>query len=123
MRHDTGTYLFFPGAFAPVLSIDALTAQPDADGFNRFDIADEDALTPEEQLAQAEGFAAVDALVNALPERDQLIVKRLFWLGHTQTQIATDLGVSKMAISKAMARICLRGRSMLAPHEHVLFMT
>ena len=41
MRHDTGTYLFFPGAFAPVLSIDALTAQPDADGFNRFDIADE----------------------------------------------------------------------------------
>jgi RNA polymerase sigma factor (sigma-70 family) len=121
MRHNTATYIF-PGAFAPVLSLDALTAQPDADGFNRFDIADEDALTPDEQIAQAEGFAAVEAFVNALPERDQLIVKRLFWLGHTQTQIAADLGVSKMAISKAVARICRLGRSLLAPHEHLAFM-
>lgn len=121
MRHDTATYLF-PGAFAPVLSLDALTAQPDADGFNRFDLADEDAVPPDEHLAQAEGFAAVDTFVNALPERDQLIVKRLFWLGHTQTQIAADLGVSKMAISKTVARICRLGRSLLAPHEHLAFM-
>lgn len=121
MRHHSATYSF-AGAFAPVLSLDALTAQPDADGFNRFDIADEDALTPDEQLAQAEGFAALDAFVNALPERDQLIVKRLFWLGQTQTQIAADLGVSKMAISKAVARICRLGRSLLAPHEHLAFM-
>lgn len=34
MRHDTVTHLF-PRAFAPALSLDALTAQPDADGFNR----------------------------------------------------------------------------------------
>lgn len=121
MRQDTATYLF-PGAFAPVLSLDALTAQPDADGFNRFDIADEDALTPDEQIAQAEGFAAVEAFVGTLPERDQLIVKRLFWLGYTQTQIAADLGVSKMAISKAVARICRLGRLLLAPHEHLAFM-
>jgi DNA-directed RNA polymerase specialized sigma subunit len=121
MRHDTATYLF-PGVFAPVLSLDALTAQPDADGSNRFDIADEDAITPDEQIAQAEGFAAVAAFVNALPKRDHLIVKRLFWLGHTQTQVAADLGVSKMAISKAVARICRLGRALLAPHEHLAFM-
>jgi RNA polymerase sigma factor (sigma-70 family) len=121
MRHDTATH-FFPGAFAPVLSLDALTVQRDADGFNCFDILDEDALPPDEQLAQAEGFAAVDAFVASLSERDQLIVKRLFWLGHTQTQIAAELGVSKMAISKAVARICRLGQSMLAPHEHLVFM-
>lgn len=121
MRRDTATYLF-PGAFAPVLSLDALTTQPDADGINRFDIADEDALAPDEQIAQAEGFAAVAAFVNALPERDQLIVKRLFWLGHTQAQVAADFGVSKMAICKAVARICRLGRALLAPHEHLAFM-
>lgn len=118
MRHDTVTYLF-PGAFAPVLSLDALISQPDADGFNGFDIADEDTLAIDDQIAQGEGLAAVDAFVHALPERDQLIVRRLFWLGHTQTQIAADLGVSKMAISKAVARICRVGRSLLAPHEHL----
>jgi len=122
MRKTSAAYTF-PGVFAPVLSIDALTAQPGADGFDSFDIADEDALTPDEQIAQAEGLAAVEAFVNELPERDQLIiVKRLFWLGHTQTQIAADLGVSKMAISKAVARICRLGRSLLAPHEHLAFM-
>lgn len=120
MRHDTANY-FFLGAFAPVLSLGALTGQPDADGFDRFDIADEDALPPDEQIAQAEGFAAVHAFVNGLPERDQLIVKRLFWFGHTQTQIAADLGLSKMAISKAVARICRQGRSILAPHEYLAF--
>jgi RNA polymerase sigma factor (sigma-70 family) len=119
MRQSTATYLF-AGAFAPVLSLDALTGQPDAYGVYRLDIADEDALLPDEQIAQAEGFAAVDAFVDALPERDKLIVKRLFWLGHTQTQIAADLGVTKMAISKALARICRLGRTLLAPHEHLV---
>lgn len=122
MRHDTATH-FFPGAFAPVLSLDALTAQPEADGISRCDIVDEDAVSPDEQIAKAEGFAAVEAFVNALPERDQLIVERLFWLGHTQTQIAADLGVSKMAISKAVARVCRLGHALLAPHEHLAFMS
>jgi RNA polymerase sigma factor (sigma-70 family) len=120
MRQDTKTYLF-PGVFLPVLSLDELSAQPDADGFNSFDIADEDTLSPDEQIAQAEGFTAVDAFVNTLTERDQLIVRRLFWLGDTQTQIASDLGVSKMAISKVVARIRSHGRSVLAPYEYLAF--
>jgi RNA polymerase sigma factor (sigma-70 family) len=121
MRHDTATYLF-PGAFAPVLSLDALYSQQDADGVKSFEIPDEDTPPPDEQIAQAEGFAAVDAFVNALPDRDRLIVTRLFWLGHTQTQIAADLGVSKMAISKAVTRIFRLGRRLLAPHQNLTFM-
>lgn len=120
MRHSTATYIF-PGVFAPILSLDTLSSQQDSDGFNSFDIPDHDTLPVDEQIAQAEGFAAVDAFVNALPERDKLIVKRLFWLGHTQTQIAAELGVSKMAISKAIARICDLGRHHLAPHQHLAF--
>lgn len=118
MRRFADTYLF-SGAFAPVLSLDSLIGNEHADGFNGFDIPDEESLPPDEQIAQAEGFAAVDAFISALPERDQMIIRRLFWLGHTQTQIAADLGVSKMAISKALARICRIGRSQLAPHQHL----
>jgi DNA-directed RNA polymerase specialized sigma subunit len=36
-------------------------------------------------------------------------------LGETQTEVAQYLGVSKMAISKAMAKIAGRGRRRLAP--------
>jgi DNA-directed RNA polymerase specialized sigma24 family protein len=120
MRHDATRYLF-PGVFAPVLSLDALCDRQDADGFNSFDIPDHDTPVLDEQLARAEGFAAVDAFVNGLPDRDRVIINRLFWLGHTQTQVAADLGVSKMAISKAVARICALGRRLLAPHRHLAF--
>jgi RNA polymerase sigma factor (sigma-70 family) len=121
MRFDGATY-FFPGAFAPTLSLDALFARTGAEGFNNFDIADADSLTQDEMVAQAEGLAAVDTFVSALPPRDRTIVERLFWLGHTQTQIAADLGVSKMAISKAVARICRLGRERLAEHKHLAFL-
>jgi RNA polymerase sigma factor (sigma-70 family) len=120
MRQDVVTPLFY-GAFAPVLSLDALTAQPDGGGFNGFDITDENTLPLDEQLAQTEGFAALDAFVQALAERDRLILQRYFWLGHTQTAIAADLGVSKMAVSKAVARICREGRERLAPHRQLAF--
>ena len=47
------------------------------------------------------------------------IVRRLFWENETQTDIAADFGVSKMAISKTMARIARQGRVALADHEHL----
>jgi RNA polymerase sigma factor (sigma-70 family) len=119
MRQRTRTTLrLFAGAFAPVLSLDALIAQHDAAGGPSFDIRD-DSPSAEERLEQAQGLAAVHDFVDSLPPLDQEIVKRLFWQDETQTQIAASYGVSKMAISKAMARIGARGRQALAAHEHL----
>jgi RNA polymerase sigma factor (sigma-70 family) len=121
MRQRTPTSPpLYAGVFAPVLSLDALTARHDADGGPSFDIAD-DAPRADEVLEQAQGLAAVNGFVDSLPPRDQEIVKRLFWQDHTQTEIAASFGVSKMAISKAMARISARGRQALAVHEHLAF--
>lgn len=123
MRQRTPTPRpLFCGVFAPVLSLDALTAGHGAAGDSSFDIRD-DSPGAEERLEQAQGLAAVHDFVDSLPPRDQEIVKRLFWQDETQTQIAASYGVSKMAISKAMARICARGRQALAAHEHLALTT
>lgn len=122
MRHNLATPSPF-GVFAPVLSLDALVGQRDADDDGpAFDLPDTETLPLDEQIARAQGFAALDRFVADLPDRDQMIVRRMFWQGHTQTQIAADLGVSKMAISKAFARICKVGRTALTPHQHIAFM-
>lgn len=120
MRQRIATYLFW-GAFAPVLSLDELAARGDPDA-DPIDIPD-DSPRADEQLAQAQGLAAVNGFVDSLPPRDQEIVKRLFWQDQTQTEIAATFGVSKMAISKAMARIGKRGRRALAGHEHLALNT
>lgn len=118
-RSPTSFHLF-PGVFAPTLSLDALTARRDAEGGPSFDIRD-DSPHPDAQLEEAQGRAAVNDFVDSLPPRDQEIVKRLFWQDETQTQIAASFGLSKMAISKAMARIAKQGRTMLADHRHLTF--
>lgn len=119
MRHYTATYQ--SAAFLPVLSLDALTSSIAADAIG-FDIADEESVPLDEHVERAEALAAINDFVNGLAERDRLIVRRLFWLGHTQTQIAVDLGVSKMAISKAVKRILNQGHSSLAAHRHLTFL-
>lgn len=119
MRQGVGSYLF-AGVFAPILSLDELTARQHADGGPSFDIPDESPRV-DAQLEQAQALAAVEQFVQALPPRDQEIVKSLYWLDQTQTEIAARFGVSKMAISKAVKRICLQGRDVLAPHQHLAF--
>lgn len=119
MRQRTPTSLpLFPGVFAPTLSLDALTAGRDAEGGTSFDIRD-DAPRADELLEHAQATAAVTDFVDSLPVRDQEIVKRLFWQDETQTQIAASFGISKMAISKAMARIARLGQTALADHRHL----
>lgn len=119
-QRPTTSVPLFAGAFAPVLSLDALTAQHDADGGPSFDIRDESPL-PDAQLEQSQGVHAINDFVDSLPPRDQDIVKRLFWQDETQTQIAATYGLSKMAISKAMARIAKLARLALADHQHLTF--
>ena len=72
------------------------------------------------QLAWVETKAIVRRFVNALPERDREIVRRVFWDGETQTAVAADLGVSKMAVSKVISKITKRGREDLPQYEHLL---
>lgn len=121
MRQPTPTPIpLFAGVFAPVLSLDALSANSNGDGGTSFDIRD-DALCADEQLEQSQAVEAVADFVDSLPARDREIVKRLFWQDETQTQIAASFGVSKMAISKVMARIAKQGRAVLADHRHLTF--
>jgi RNA polymerase sigma factor (sigma-70 family) len=121
MRQRTPTPVpLFSGAFATVLSLDALTARRNAEGGRSFEIRDE-APHPDAQLEEAQGRAAVNDFVHSLPPRDQEIVRRLFWQDETQTQIAASYGLSKMAVCKAMARIAKHGRAVLADHRHLTF--
>jgi RNA polymerase sigma factor (sigma-70 family) len=119
MRQRTATP-YFAGVFAPVLSLDALVARREAEGGPAFDIPD-DAPGVEACIEHAEAMAAVEHFVGSLPPRDQEIVESLYWRDQTQTEIAARFGVSKMAISKAVARIFKHGRVTLAEHEHFAF--
>jgi DNA-directed RNA polymerase specialized sigma subunit len=115
MRQGNNTCLFH-GVLAPVLSLDELSAGIDPATGLRFDVPD-DVPGVEEKLTLDQRHAAVHRFVADLPSRDQELIERLFWQDETQTAIATSLGVSKMAISKAFARIYKRGRTALAAHQ------
>ncbi len=108
------------GVFSPAISLDALVDQREADGGPAFDVAD-DAPSTEDLIAAAEGIDAVRAFVQRLSVRDREIVESHFWRGETQTEIAARQGVSKMAVCKAVARICRLGREQLADHRHLAF--
>lgn len=114
MRQSHDSYLF-PGAFAPVLSLDALIA-PVEEGGNAFEIQDP-APVQDEQFAHNQILDAVGRFVDSLSPRDREIVRSVYWDGQTQTEVAVRLSVSKMAISKAIARILKLGRVELAAHQ------
>lgn len=121
MRHCVNSYLS-NWALAPVVSLEELAAGLDPEsGSPAFDIPD---LGPgaDEQLDRDKAIQAVGDFVHSLPPRDQEIVRHVFWHDETQTAIAQRFGVSKMAISKAMARIAKQGRAALAPHRHLALM-
>lgn len=106
---------FFPGVFAPVLSLDQLYEKGREDG-SGFDLVDNEP-TPDQIFENGQTITAIREFVDNLPPRDRLIVRAVFWEDRTQTDVASELHVSKMAISKAVARICARGRVALTPHQ------
>lgn len=71
------------------------------------------------ELAHHEMQAMVRTFIEGLPKRDQEIIRGVYWAGETQTAIANRLGVSKMAISKAMARITKQARRVLPEYEQL----
>jgi RNA polymerase sigma factor (sigma-70 family) len=90
-------------------------------GNREFDIKDP-APGPLEACETQEVSAAVAAFVNSLGEREREIVSSIYWRGETQTEVARRLGVSKMAVSKAVSKIAQRGRRLLAAYRTSILM-
>jgi len=59
-------------------------------------------LDPE--LARAERRAALGPLIGSLPEREQVMLYLRFYEGLTQSEIAKQLGISQMHVSRLLAR-------------------
>jgi RNA polymerase sigma-B factor len=54
--------------------------------------------------------SALRILLPRLEDREQLIVKRLFFDGYTQQRVADELGASQMQVSRLLARIITKLR-------------
>jgi RNA polymerase sigma-B factor len=70
-------------------------------------------LLPDETDARnaAEARLMLDPLVGALPERDRLILGLRFYEGLTQREIAEQIGVTQMQVSRLLGRILGQLRS------------
>jgi RNA polymerase sigma-B factor len=88
-------------------SVDSLDATDDDDDESRGNrIADE-----EDPFELLEAWAAVRPLIQALPERDRLVLYYRFHHQLTQSQIAEKLGISQMHVSRLLARTLDRLRA------------
>jgi RNA polymerase sigma-B factor len=58
----------------------------------------------DESIELLEGWASVAPALRALPQRERRILYLRFFRGLTQTQIAQDLGISQMHVSRLLAR-------------------
>jgi RNA polymerase sigma-B factor len=65
-------------------------------------------------MAAAEDRAALSPLLANLPEREQRILYLRFFQGLTQSEIATQLGISQMHVSRLLARSLSQLRSVAA---------
>jgi DNA-directed RNA polymerase specialized sigma subunit len=117
MRHSTVSQSF-AWALPQAVSLEDISAPNGRDGDTHplYGIADS-APTAAEQIDRARAIADVTKFINTLSTRDQEMVRRLFWFDENQSEVASQFGLSRMAISKAMAKIAKRGRIALAAHE------
>jgi RNA polymerase sigma-B factor len=78
------------------------------------------ALVPDERGGGLEGVVdhvALEPLLAQLPERDRHILCLRFYQGWTQSQIAEDVGVTQMQVSRLLARVLSRLREQLVQDE------
>ena len=59
----------------------------------------------------AEGWASVAPVLEKLPDRERRILYLRFFTGMTQTEIAQEIGISQMHISRLIAQSLERVRS------------
>jgi RNA polymerase sigma-B factor len=62
-------------------------------------------------MENAENRATLSPLLARLPERERLIVHMRFFVGLSQSEIATRLGISQMHVSRLLARCVAQLRS------------
>ena len=103
-----------------IVSLDIPFRHADGQEASRVNLISDGSPSVITQLARVETKAIVRQFVDALPTREREIVRRVFWDGETQTAVAADLGVSKMAVSKAISKITKRGREALPRYEHLM---
>ena len=82
------------------LSLDAGDTNEDGGGNTMLDGLGED----DEGLANVEIRASVKPLIEALPPREKRILLLRFFRGMTQSQIAEEIGVSQMHVSRLLTR-------------------
>jgi len=67
--------------------------------------------TDDPGLGDAEGRVALSSLLATLAERERMIVRLRFFEGLTQSEIAANLGISQMQVSRLLARSVARLRA------------
>jgi len=117
MRHSAPDHLYY-AVFMPVVSLDALAGEVDCE---IFDIRDDETPSPEDRLAANQTLHILDRFLDSLSTRERVIVEGVHWQGLTQSDVARQLGVSKMAISKTLARIYEGARHLLGKAEYLSF--
>jgi RNA polymerase sigma-B factor len=65
----------------------------------------------------AELWASLSDVVKSLPERERRILYLRFFRGEMQSEIARQLGISQMHVSRLLSRILDRLRGAVGPHE------
>jgi RNA polymerase sigma factor (sigma-70 family) len=101
-------------AYFPALAEPVSLSGPLADGRMISDVIPDRRPSAQDRLETRERAVAIRNFVLGLPERDQNIVYAVFWMGRSQAEVARDLGVSRMAVCKALSKISERGRVALA---------
>jgi len=95
---DINQALSADGCFTPT-SLDG--RGPTGDGY----ALTERLATTDRDLDRAEIRVALAPLINQLPDRDRKILNLRFIQGWTQTQIATNLNITQMQVSRLLTRI------------------
>lgn len=117
---QSADFLDAQGCPVRIVSLDVPFRHADGREDTRASLVGDRAPSVIAHLASAETKAMVRRFVDTLPTREREIARRVFWDGETQTAVAADLGVSKMAVSKAISRIAKRGRDALPQYEHLM---
>jgi RNA polymerase sigma-B factor len=92
------------------VSLDAPDS-PERDTHTTLDtLGEEDAA-----LERVENREALSAMLAELPERERRIVMLRFFSGMTQSQIATEIGISQMHVSRLLSRSLVKLRTGLSP--------
>ena len=92
------------------VSLDATDSREDA-GASMLDALGED----DAELGNVEYRASLHPLLAALDPRDQRILVLRFFYGMTQSQIADEIGMSQMHVSRLLSRTLARLRQALLP--------